>query len=181
MKLSVNADALRNALTSAALSVAKDDTRALLETIHLEVEGDILHIISLDGYRLYHAEIRIINAEGCEDGCGWNIAPVKLPRPKWVNMEITTDISGFMTFVVDGTPIMTRIVPGEYIQWRKIPTHSEEILRIGFDRKYLIDALKQMDDERVILAFGKSIEPVFITDMHEQTIRETAMVLPVRL
>lgn len=52
-------------------------------------------------------------------------------------------------------------------------------LEIGFNPKYLIDALKAVEDEEVYLDFGSSISPCIIRPIIDD--KYTYMVLPVRL
>ena len=60
-----------------------------------------------------------------------------------------------------------------------ISTKSGKELEIGFNPKYMLDALKVIDDEEVYLDFGSNISPCIIRSVVDDTY--TYMVLPVRL
>ena len=59
-----------------------------------------------------------------------------------------------------------------------VETSGKE-LEIGFNPKYMLDALKVIDDEEVFLDFGSNISPCIIRSIVDDTY--TYMVLPVRL
>lgn len=59
-----------------------------------------------------------------------------------------------------------------------VETSGKE-LEIGFNPKYMLDALKAVDDEEVYLDFGSNISPCIIHSVVDDTY--TYMVLPVRL
>lgn len=59
-----------------------------------------------------------------------------------------------------------------------VETSGKE-LEIGFNPKYLIDALKAVEDDEVYLDFGSSISPCIIRPIVDE--KYTYMVLPVRL
>lgn len=59
-----------------------------------------------------------------------------------------------------------------------VETSGKE-LEIGFNPKYMLDALKVIDDEEVYLDFGSNISPCIIRSVVDDTY--TYMVLPVRL
>lgn len=186
MKITINAENFRNAMTAAALSAEKTGLRFILQHIHMELEDGVLSIVTLDGYRLYKAKIRVEKIEGLDPArkYEWNITPVKIPRPKvWVNAEISAEIDGFLTFTIDGQKVLAPMMNGEYVQWKKLlKSHdNEDRFRIAFNRKYLIEALNQMDSDRVILDFGRYIDPVIITDYSDVSYDEEAIVLPVRM
>ena len=54
-----------------------------------------------------------------------------------------------------------------------------EDLEIGFNAKYLSDALKAIDDESIILNFDSSVSPCSITPLVGSSF--THLVLPVRI
>ena len=59
-----------------------------------------------------------------------------------------------------------------------VKTEGKE-LEIGFNPKYMLDALKAIEDEEVYLDFGTNISPCIIKSVLED--KYTYMVLPVRL
>ena len=59
-----------------------------------------------------------------------------------------------------------------------VETEGKE-LEIGFNPKYLLDALKAIEDDEVYLDFGSNISPCIIRSTNED--KYTYMVLPVRL
>ena len=60
----------------------------------------------------------------------------------------------------------------------QVETEGKE-LEIGFNPKYLLDALKAIEDDEVYLDFGSNISPCIIRSTNEE--KYTYMVLPVRL
>jgi DNA polymerase-3 subunit beta len=60
----------------------------------------------------------------------------------------------------------------------KVETEGQE-LEIGFNPKYLLDALKAIEDDEVYLDFGSNISPCVIRSTTEE--KYTYMVLPIRL
>ncbi len=67
---------------------------------------------------------------------------------------------------------------GEAKEEVEVETEGKE-LEIGFNPKYLVDALKAIEDDEVYLDFGSNISPCIIKSTTED--KYTYMVLPVRL
>jgi len=230
---------LKEIIRQTIFSIADNDSNKLMTGELLQIEGNMLRVVSLDGHR-----ISIRKAE-LKD----NYASKKVVVPGKTLMEVSKILSGevdneviisftnnHIVFEFDNTVVVSRLIEGEYFRIdqmlssdyetklkinkkellscidratllvkegdkkpiiinitdevmelkmkSQIGTMDEEImiskegkdLLIGFNPKFLIDALRVIDDEEVTLYLMNPKAPCFIKDDKEMYVY---LILPV--
>ncbi len=202
-------------------AVSHEESRYVLNGLLLEVEGDVVRVVATDGRRLAKIERKLVQPSNKEISV---ILPVKAVQEISRNLKDTGEIT-FITgtnqvlFDIDGTLIATRIIEGEFPNYKQvipkeIPTkvkvnredllaairranllstpdfqaikfelfkdklvvskstpdvgesreevkveYGESELIVGFNPQYLIDVLKNINDETIPLEFQGSDKP----------------------
>lgn len=202
-------------------AVSHEESRYVLNGLLLEVAGDTIRVVATDGRRLAKIERKLVQSSNKEISV---ILPVKAVQEISRNLKDTGEIT-FITgtnqvlFDIDGTLIATRIIEGEFPNYKQvipkeIPTkvkvnredllaairranllstpdfqaikfelfkdklvvskstpdvgesreevkveYGEAELIVGFNPQYLIDVLKNINDEIIPMEFQGSDKP----------------------
>lgn len=141
----MNADDLKSALDTVKYAVATDQTRMILTGILLEVYGDKMNAVALDGYRL------ALSQKPCESNAESEGVKVAIPGESLAAVMAALDGSREATIVSDGKQLMvkgeyayttTGLLVGEYIDYRKIIPRDYKA-SIRFLGRDMLDALKR--------------------------------------
>ncbi len=212
---------LKEMLRLTVFAVSHEESRYVLNGLLVEVNGDILRIVATDGRRLAKIERKLLHPSNKDVSV---ILPVKAVQEISRNLKDEGDVT-FITgtnqvlFDIDGTLIATRIIEGEFPNYRqvipkeipnKVKINREDLLFairranllstpdfqaikfevfrdklvvskstpdvgesreevkieygdaeliVGFNPQYLIDALKNIDDETIPMEFQGSDKP----------------------
>ena len=212
---------LKEMLRLTVFAVSHEESRYVLNGLLVEVNGDILRIVATDGRRLAKIERKLLQPSNKDVSV---ILPVKAVQEISRNLKDEGDVT-FITgtnqvlFDIDGTLIATRIIEGEFPNYRqvipkeipnKVKINREDLLFairranllstpdfqaikfevfrdklvvskstpdvgesreevkieygdaeliVGFNPQYLIDALKNIDDETIPMEFQGSDKP----------------------
>lgn len=235
----IKKDTLKNMIKQTLFAVSQDETRPIFTGILFEVKGDILSFVALDGYRLS------VKKEKME---GLSVINAVIPGKAFSEISKILDIKGesvritftpnHILFNLDGTKIISRLLDGEFINYRQIipneyrlKVHADkerllhsierasllaregktnlirfdiqegqivitsnsqlgnvcekidvsskgENVRIAFNAKYFLDALRIIEDDKIIMEFSTSVSPCIIRKESDDDF--IYLVLPVR-
>lgn len=233
---------LRNMIRETIFSVAQDDSKPVLTGELMEINGDTVNLVSVDGYRISYKKAKLISSSGEEEA----IIPAKTLNEisKILSAEDEDEADLYFTdkhalFDINGNIVVTRLIDGDYIKYeqsftdeyktridcdrneiisalerasllsretRKTPvilditqdstsitsttdigTAHEEVetafegenLRIAFNPRYLIEALRAINDDRVSLRFTTHLSPCIIKGTEESDYKY--LILPLRM
>ena len=184
---------LKEVVRQTIFSIADNDTNKMMTGELFEIDNDVLRVVSLDGHRISIRKIELKDA----------YQPRKVIVPGKTLQEISKIIGGEADAEVeisftknhivfefdkegDKTPIIIDI-KNESMELKiksQIGSMDELIfctkdgkdLMIGFNPKFLIDALRVIEDEEVDLYFMNAKAPCFIKDENQSYIY---LILPV--
>lgn len=135
---------LKNVINKTSFAVAVDDTRPVLKGVLFEIEQGNLKAVALDGYRLalYSTKIRsenistsvIVPARSLLE-----IAKLIDDTEELVNVYFQKN---FMMVDLDGCIITTRLLDGDFVNYKQIINISNETV-ITVNKKQLEDALER--------------------------------------
>ncbi len=238
---SIDQDLLRNMIRQTIFAASQDETRPILTGSLIEIVNNEISMVAIDGYRLALRKAYI-------DSSVDNKAVIPSKTLSEVNRILGNESEGTINisftdkhilFSLDETKIVSRLLEGEFINYKQIiPRENEskakvktkdfldsierasllakegknnliklsikddimsissnvEIgsvkedvrielegndLDIGFNSKYLIEALKVIDSEEIDMEFTTSVSPCVIRPSDNDNY--TYLVLPVRL
>lgn len=233
---------LRTLINQTIFATAADESRPILTGCLFETEGDNMRVVALDGFRLALKNSKIEETD----------QPVKAIIPARALSEITKIVSDtdalariyiqrtYCMFEIEETKIMTRLIEGDYINYKPIIPREltsritlnridmlesidrawlivrentrnsyivfkfednkliitsrsdtgnayEEVnfsgeaakIEIGFNPKYFVDCLKNIDDEFITFSFTTPASPTVVTPVDGN--EYLYLILPVRL
>lgn len=219
----IKKDILKNMIRQTIFAVSQDETRPVFTGILFEVKDDVLSFVALDGYRLS------VKKEVIE---GLSVINAVIPGKTFSEISKILDIKGdtvkitftpnHILFNLDGTKVISRLLEGEFINYRqiipneyrlKVNVNREEFLRsierasllardgksnlirfdikegniiitsnsqlgnvyekinvesegddvkIAFNAKYFLDALRIIEDDEIILEFSTNVSPCIV-------------------
>lgn len=236
----ISQDILRNLIRQTIFATAIDETRPILTGVLFEVKNDSLSFVALDGYRL---AFKVNPIEPSSDISA--VIPGKTLNEISKILESSGDkvkitfTPNHILFNLNGTKIISRLLDGEFINYRqiipdeyrlKVKVNTSELLnsierasllaregksnlvkfnienssiiitsnspmgnvceeinvnvegdsiRIAFNSKYFIDALRIIDSEEIYLEFTTNVSPCVIKKVDSDDY--IYLVLPVRL
>ena len=142
--LEVKQSDLKNMIQRTSFAVAQDETKPILQGELMEIEGDKITLVALDGYRLAMCTQTLMKADATVHFVvpGKTLSEIaKLFEDGDANASICYSAS---QAVVDmgATRITTRLLEGEYINYRQIlPTERKTRVRIRTEE--LFDAVER--------------------------------------
>ena len=162
-----------------------------------EIDNDVLRVVSLDGHRISIRKIELKDAYQPRKV----IVPGKTLQEisKIIGGEADAEVEisftkNHIVFEFDRTLVVSRLIEGEYFRIdqmlssdyeTRVHVNMDELifctkdgkdLMIGFNPKFLIDALRVIEDEEVDLYFMNAKAPCFIKDENQSYIY---LILPV--
>ena len=188
--LTISQFTLKEMIRQTIFSIASNETNKLMTGELFEIKNNYLKIVSLDGHR-----IAIRRMELKKD-----YADRKVVVPGKTLNEISKILSGeiddivniyfsknHILFEFDQTIVVSRLIDGEELRIDSamgsmnenidIDKEGKDIL-IGFNPRFLIDALKVIDDETISIYLVNPKAPCFIRDDEENY---TYLILPVNI
>ena len=155
---------LRDAIEGVIFCAAQDDSRPILRGCKLEVEDDELVAAALDGYRLGVTKCRVFGQKGDFSAVipAKNLQEiVKIIGEEGSNVTVNAEKSRVL-FDLGSTKIVTRVLEGEFIQYKKIipeavsssVTVNKSALENGLDRATLV-AKNKKNYVKLSLSSGK--------------------------
>lgn len=236
----INQKSFKDVITKTSFACSQDDSRPILKGCLLEVSGDVLTCVALDGFRLAVCKKNVRESYGNIRAIVPSRALVEITRLLEKDEEFVTVIiqDNSLMISVDGTVFLTRLLEGEYIDYKRIiPSDFVTVFRvnkgllyssierasivakvmknivkfdikenyvdvssdsemgnvkenvlinlegkdltIAFNSKYLIDALRVIDDEFVSFNLNSSIAPCVIKPFSDEDY--LYLILPVRM
>ena len=240
ISLSIPKDLLKNMIKQTIFAAAQDEIKPILTGALLEVNNKRAALVALDGYRLAVKEISISSDNNIKV-----VIPSKtLNEVSRILDDDDSDVnimftSSHVLFDFGGTVIISRLLEGEFINYRdiirneyksrvKVNTRTvqesierasllaregknnlvkfiisdemmvissnseignvhEELpielegndIKIAFNSKYMLDALRVIDSEEIIMDFESNVKPCIMKPYGDNSY--TYLVLPVRL
>ena len=119
---SIKSEALRDLISKTIISAGTDDSRPVLKGVLCEIGGGTLTGVALDGFRLSRVTKQIV----CHAGDAKVIVPAramdevrKLLGDDSGEVNVTIE-NKFFQIALDGTTFATRLIDGEFINYRQI-------------------------------------------------------------
>ena len=193
---------LKELVRQTIFSISDNDNNKLMTGELFDINGDEFKIVSLDGHRISIRKIQMKNSYAPKKVVvpGKTLNEVSKILPGDADSDVTISFTEkHIVFEFDKTVVVSRLIEGEYFKIdqmlssdyeTKVKVNSalgsmnEEIdiqkqgkdLMIGFNPKFLIDALRVIDDEEVDLYMVNPKAPCFIKNVEESYIY---LILPV--
>ncbi len=232
---------LRDMITKTIFSIALDESKPVLTGELVEISGDKINMVAVDGYRISYRES---NLEPANDSVNVVVPGKTLREISKVLNDSDEPVNLFITdkhilFEFEGNTVVSRILEGDFIKYdqtftneyktaitsdraelisaleraslmsrdaRKVPVKidiqdnkiilnsqtemgmaTEEVyvdvegdrLKIAFNPKYLIDALRAIDDECINIQFNTSLSPCIIKPVEGDIYKY--LILPLRV
>ena len=239
--LSLPRSILKSMIAQTIFSVSDNESKPIHTGCLFEIEGNRLHVVAVDGYRL---SVRRETVEGISGSMKFVVPGTSLREIERILTEDDDIVEIFpdkknILFRIGGTTLITRLIDGEFLNYRAaIPNTFEyeavadrhelitciervslivseklknpvrfhfdgsyvqlscvtavgksydecsfdgsiENLEIGFNNRYLLDALRAAGDDQVKLQLKGALNPMIISPLEGD--KYTYLVLPVRL
>ena len=242
VKFVVGQNDLRNLIRQTIFSISIDESKPILTGELIEIEDNMISVVSVDGYRISYKQAELAQSVGNRRAIvpGKSLGEIsKILSSDEEDKAILYFTDNHIMLDINGTIVVSRLIQGEFIKYqqsftndyklyarinkdamlnsleraslvsrdsRKIPvkldisdkkiiitsnaetsTSYEEVfaeidgdkLSIAFNPKYLIDALKSIDDEELFMLFNTSLSPCVFTPLEGDSYKY--LVLPLRL
>lgn len=157
----VERDVLREGVRKTAFGVSRDDSRAILTGILMEVTGDGLKLVSTDTHRLCLQECPLIECEGVVNAIVPERAMNELTRfvPEGEGSVSVSLSASQVMFRVDDNVLVSRLIEGQFPNYRKVVPEQ-------FNRKLTIPAeqFRQSVKRAWIVARDNSLRTIFQTE-----------------
>lgn len=236
----INQKAFKDVINKTSFACAQDDSRPVLKGCLIEIKDDVLTCVALDGFRLAVCKKNVMESSGYVHAIVPSRALIEITRllEKDDDLVTVTIQNNSLMIDVDNTVFLTRLIEGEYIDYRRIiPTDFVTVFRVNrgllyssierasivakvmknivkfdirenyvdvssdsemgnvkenlvinlegkdlaiyFNSKYLIDALRVIDDEFVNFNLNSPIAPCVIKPYSDDDY--LYLILPVRM
>lgn len=180
-------------------SIARDDSRPVLKYIKVEINGEELTAVSVDGYTLSTFKTKIINED--KENFEFLIQPFYIPKTK-LGCEVifNCDTENLVRVVITDQITRNKIEyefynkceVNNFIDWKKVLGEPDENLKIFVNANLLIKTLKQftknhaLRNSEVEISFEREkdgiakLHPINIKQHTKIGIEKEAIVLPIR-
>lgn len=242
VKFVISQNDLRNLIRQTIFSISQDESKPILTGELVEIEDDMMDLVSVDGYRISYKKAELVQSSGSKRA----IVPGKSLGEIAKILSQDEDEKAVLYFTdnhimadINGNIVVSRLIQGEFIKYqqsftndyrtsarinrlkmldsleraslisrdsRKIPvkmeisgdniiitanaetsTAYEEVaaevdgdkLTIAFNPRYLMDALRAIDDEEVYMHFNTSLSPCVFKPVEGDEYKY--LVLPLRI
>ena len=241
-KFVIGQNDLRNLIRQTIFPISQDESKPVLTGELVEIEGDMIDLVSVDGYRISYKKTELFQSAGS----GRVIVPgkslgeiAKILSQDENEKAVIYFTDNHIMFDINGNIVVSRLIEGEFIKYqqsftneyktsaridrlkmldslerasiisrdsRKIPVKLEisgdnivitanaetgavyeevsaevdgDKLLIAFNPRYLIDALRAIDDEEVYMHFNTSLSPCVFKPVEGDDYKY--LVLPLRM
>lgn len=241
-KFVVGQNDLRNLIRQTIFSISIDESKPILTGELIEIEDNMISIVSVDGYRISYKQAELIQSVGNKRAIvpGKSLGEIsKILSAEDEERAVIYFTDNHVMIDINGNIVVSRLIQGEFIKYqqsftndyktsakinknemlncleraslisrdsRKIPvkldisgkniiitsnaetsTAYEEVyteidgdkLSIAFNPKYLIDALKAIDDEEIYMLFNTPLSPCVFKPLEGESYKY--LILPLRL
>lgn len=172
---------LKEAIDAISYCVAQDDNRPILKGILLDLSGNTLTAVALDGYRLGYAKCEVVDSSNGEYKIiipGKTLSEISKILEEGDKLVKVTMQKNIVLFDLGNTVITTRLIDGDYIDYKRLipatfTTHvtiEKDKLISGLDRASLV-AKKQKHNYLKLSISGNVMEINSTSDIGK--IRET--------
>lgn len=139
----ISQDLLRNMIRQTIIAIAQDETRPILTGVLFEIKNNILNFVALDGYRL------ALKSTGMTDVNDISaVIPGKTLNEISKILEASDDLvkitftPNHILFNIGGTKIISRLLEGEFINYRQI-IPDEYRLKVKVKTSELLDSIER--------------------------------------
>jgi DNA polymerase-3 subunit beta len=170
---SIKAEALRDFISKVTFSASADDSRPVLKGVLCEVKGDQLTGVALDGFRLSKVTKQVANSVGDTT----IIVPARaLEEVRKLLGDDSGDVSitienKFFQVSLDGTTFATRLIDGEFINYKQIiPTSLDNnvvVERSSFEQSVERAGLLVRNDKINLVTLKISDKKIGVTSTNE--------------
>lgn len=168
--VTISKPALKNMIRQSIFATAQDDSKPILRGVLLELEGDELSMVALDGYRLARRRERVKVSGEFRNSVLPSRGLLEISRILDDNDEDINLVFSKTHVMIDMgcTRIITRLMDGEFIRYRQIlPTGHTT--RVRANRQELLDSI-----DRVSLMARESKKNHIKFSFEEKTVTITA-------
>ena len=187
----INQGVLKDMVRQTIFAVAVNDSKIVHTGVKFDISGNILKLIAIDGFRL---AVRKENIDYSGDDISF-IVPAKTLSEimKLMNDDDGTISLGVgkrhIVFEIGSYSVVSRLLEGEFLNYKSasLGTASDSVsaeiegddVEIGFNNKYLTDALRVADTDEVNFKLNGPVSPIIILPPEGDSF--LFLVLPVRI
>ncbi len=137
----INQTALKNLINTVIFAVAVDDSKPILKGVLLEVEGENIRAVALDGFRMAMANQKVVSTTSNFTVVvpARSLAEISRMLDRDENVKVYVHSNNLMVDMTD-TVIITRLLEGKYINYRQI-LNSNFNTTITIKKSQLEDAI----------------------------------------
>jgi DNA polymerase-3 subunit beta len=140
---SIPQDLLKDMIRQTIFAAAQDETRPILTGVLFEVKDGVLSMVALDAYRLALRRSHIGSQSTISSvipGKTLNeVGKILMPSEEEVAITFT---SNHILFTINGTRVISRLLDGEFINYRQI-IPEEYKLRVKVNSRELLDSIER--------------------------------------
>ena len=181
---------LKDMIRKTIFAVSTEENRPIFTGCLFEIANNKLNVVAVDGFRLAwkskFLQNKVNNFSAVIPGRTLNeINKILIDSFDMIKIGVAKNQ---VLFEMENCKIVTRLLDGEFLNYSSVIRETEEIyvstegknLEAGFNPKYFLDALRNIDDEEIFVDFGTSISPCIIRPVDEDG-DYTYMILPIKL
>lgn len=197
MKIKTDSVKLQALFETLKESISKTGERPVLKYIKMEVKGNELTAVALDGYMLSTFKTTVENEDN--EDFEFLIQPFYIPNTKIpsdvifeknknvVNVTISQTTKDKLCYSFSSLPDVT-----SFIDWKKIMLETDKNLEVCFSASRMMRILRQFTKHNglynndVVMSFERKndginpIAPIYLTQKTEVGVDKQAIILPVR-
>lgn len=169
-RVSVNQSIFSNMIKMTNFAVSRDETRAILTGSLLEIKGNEMKMVSIDGYNIAIKKVKINDAEDLQVIIpGRTLAEIQKMIAYNVDDDIELVISdNFVSFHFDNVTIISKVLEGEYIKYEQVIA-SDFSIDVEVDNKEFYQAI-----DRAALMANQSKTYIVIFDFQKDRVTITS-------
>jgi len=140
----INKQDLKETITKTIFAVAVDDSRPILKGCFFEILKGDLTVVALDGYRLALTKAKLINST---QDLSFVVPSKTLSEINKILDEVDGNIKlyyqkQYIMLEIDGTIIISRLLDGEYLNYRQVINNNFES-QVTVNKRQMEDALER--------------------------------------
>lgn len=175
----INSTELKKAFKEVSL-LTDGSTRPILGGVNVKIDGCNLVLTALDGYKMTQRKLNLsLNPGEKAEKHDFTIIAPALTAVKSGYTEIEVNEKSVIFKTIDGSQEVKKL-DGDYLNVDNLfDEYAKKTFRVCLDRKYLIEMLKSMEGNKVIIeASNKPYSPI---EFYSDTQLSRAILLPVRM
>lgn len=140
----IPASRMNEAVVQVAKAASKDDKRPILQGVLIEIQGDIINLVSTDSYRLAATRLEIEEKAAADDSF---IIPARAMQElsRWSSKEgvlVLSRSEGQVRFDMGSATMLVREIEGKFPNWKQLIPEGQKIT-VKAEREAVLSAIKR--------------------------------------